>query len=72
MADVSLEDVHSRMVGKMGSFTKLIEAAAVVANAIHVGAGAMIIGSLMEAELREALGLKRGELVNITKQPTRG
>ena len=38
-----------------------------VANAIHVGVGAMIQGTMMENEFRAALGLKEGEIVEIPK-----
>lgn len=68
MADVSLVDVCERLAdGKGGRIHELIQAAAGVANAIHAGVGGMIRGSLMEEDLRRALGLKSGELVNIPK-----
>jgi septal ring factor EnvC (AmiA/AmiB activator) len=41
----------------------LWDEAAIVANAIHAGAGAAIKGTLMEADFRKALGLKDGQLV---------
>jgi hypothetical protein len=49
-------------------FEKLWEAAACVANAIRVGAGSMVRDSLAEKELRDALGLKGAELVEIPKR----
>jgi TctA family transporter len=69
MSDINLTQVEE-FVARYGTSQKLIEAAAAVANAIHIGAGGMIKGSLMEQELRDALLLKRGELVNI-RQGTR-
>lgn len=45
---------------------RLIEAAAAVANSIQIGAGACIQGTLMEAELRAALGLQNNEYVEFT------
>jgi hypothetical protein len=45
----------------------LLRAAAGVANAIHVGAGGMIKGSMMEDEFRKALGLQNGQLIVIPK-----
>jgi hypothetical protein len=66
VADIELLDVKE-LVSRYKTLDKLVEAAATVANAIHVGAGGMIQGSLMEQELRDALVLKRGELVNIPR-----
>ena len=37
-----------------------------VANAIHAGTAMMIRGTMMEDDLRKALGLKPGELWNFT------
>jgi len=67
MADTELSAIqmHALRAGKLAA---IIEAAASVANAIHVGAGGMIKGTMMEDELRKALGLSKGELVNIPKR----
>lgn len=46
---------------------KLRQASYAVANAIHAGAGGFIQDTLMEAEFRKALGLKKGELVGVPK-----
>lgn len=46
----------------------LIEAATCVANAIEAGAAGFIKGTLMEKELRDALGLKPGELRDVPKK----
>lgn len=48
-------------------FEELQIAAACVANAIAVGAGGCISGTLMEADLRKALRLAPGVLVDISK-----
>lgn len=66
MADVRIEEVVQRVL-REESVPDLIAAAAVVANTIRIGAGAMIVGSLLEAELREALCLKAGEMVTVGK-----
>jgi hypothetical protein len=69
MADISILEVCEQLVDRPGpNMVRLIEAAASVANAIHVGAGGMIQGTMMEDELRKALGLKKGQLVNIPKR----
>lgn len=69
MADIDLREVIERLVDRPGSdMVRLVEAAASVANAIHVGAGGMIKGTMMEDELRKALGLEKGQLVNIPKR----
>jgi hypothetical protein len=62
--DIPLTQVQKHVI-QNGRLSELVEAAATVANAIQIGAGAMIVGSLMEADLRKALGLKKGELVNV-------
>lgn len=67
MKDVELKDVHTRIHDDPANVELLIRAAASVANAIHVGTGCMIEGTMMEQELRDALGLNPGELVNIQK-----
>lgn len=64
MSDIELKQVAEH-VARYNSTARLIEAAAAVANAIHIGAGGMIKDSMMEQDLRDALVLKRGELVNI-------
>lgn len=69
MTDAKLQDVQLFVIGR--PLPGLIEAAASVANAIHVGIGGMIKGTLMEQQLRDALGLDDGVLVNIPK-PTAG
>jgi hypothetical protein len=46
---------------------RLYEAAAGVANMIHIGLGGTIKGTLMEAEFRKALGLAKGELVDLPR-----
>lgn len=67
MSDIELITLRARILAS-GSTFQLIEAAAGVANALSVGAGSFIAGSLMEQELRDALRLKTGELVNVPKQ----
>lgn len=67
MADVSLGELRRRWTRK-GQERVLLNAAASVANAIHVGAGGMIQGSMMEKEFRDALGLQTGEMVFIPKR----
>ena len=69
MTEVSLNELYRRILKNPDAPATLIDQAAGVANAIAVGAGGMIQGTLMEAELREALCLKPGELVNIPKHP---
>lgn len=49
-------------------YNELKLAACCVANAIECGAGGMIKGTLMEKELRDALGLMPGEFVPIPKE----
>lgn len=71
MSDIDLAYVEDN-VHRHVTTRKLIEAAATVANALSVGLGPCIAGTLMEQELRDALCLKPGELVNIPKQGTRG
>lgn len=44
-------------------YDKLYGAALAVANAINAGLGGHIAGTLMEKELRDALGLKPGEWI---------
>lgn len=66
MADIELYEVDNHVLLRKQE-SEVIKAAASVANAIHVGVGGMIKGSLMEHELRAALGLKDGDLVNIPK-----
>lgn len=65
MSDAKLDDVQMFVTGR--PLSRLVEAAAGVANAIHIGIGGMIKGTLMEQELRDALGLNDGMLVNIPK-----
>lgn len=71
MTDVALHDVQNH-VYLLKKEADVVEAAAVVANAIHAGLGGMIKGTLMEQDLRDALGLKSRELVNIPKQDSAG
>lgn len=67
MSDVPLHDV-SNHVFLQKKEEALVEAAASIANAIHIGVGGMIRGTMMEDELRKALGLVKGDLVNIPKR----
>lgn len=64
MSDVPLHDV-SNHVFLHKKEEALVEAAASVANAIANGAGDMIRFTLMEKELRDALGLKPHDTVLI-------
>lgn len=66
MTDVNLDLVEDN-VHRYVTTRQLIAAAAGVANAIHAGLGGMIKGTLMEQGLRDALGLRPGDLVNIPK-----
>lgn len=70
MSDIDLINLRARIDGA-GKTYRLIEAAAAVANALHAGLGPSIAGTLMEQDLRDALCLRYGELVNIPKHPTR-
>jgi hypothetical protein len=70
VADLSLVDVRQFVIDE-GKLRDLVAAAAGVANAIHIGAGEMIRGTMMEDDLRKALGLKPRQLVNIPKSVTR-
>jgi len=45
---------------------RLKHAAMCAANAIHAGTGGLIKGSLLERELRDALGLGPGEFADVT------
>lgn len=72
MADVSLNELYRRILKNPDGPATLIDRAAAVANAIHVGAGAMIKDSMMEQDLRDALCLRYGEFVNIPKPPSAG
>lgn len=56
-----------RNIERTGNWREVVASAAGIANAIHVGMGAMIKGTMMESEFRLALGLSAGELVNIPK-----
>jgi hypothetical protein len=67
VSDIDLIELYERLLRDREAPRKLIDAAACVANAIAVGAGGMIQGTLMEADLRRCLCLKPGELVNIPK-----
>lgn len=67
MADITLNDLYRRILANPDGPATLIDAAAGIANAIHVGVGGMIAGTLMEANFRKALCLRPGELVNIPK-----
>lgn len=67
MADITLNELYRRILANPDGPATLIDAAAGVANAINVGAGGFIAGTLMEEEFRKALCLRRGELVNIPK-----
>lgn len=69
MADVELNRVVHFIERDPRNLEQLVDAAASVANALHVGLGSCIAGTLMEQCLRDALGLKDGELVNIPKAP---
>jgi hypothetical protein len=66
MADIPLVDVRQYVIDEC-KLRELVEAAACVANAIHGGAGGFIKATLMERELRDALGLKDGQMVNIPR-----
>jgi hypothetical protein len=66
MADIELHDIDNRIL-MAESESEVIKAAATVANAIHAGLGACIKGTLMEQELRDALGLKAGDMINIPR-----
>ena len=70
VTDIELSELHAYFRDG-ASLARLIEAAAGVANAIQVGTGALIRGTLMEREFREALGLNPGEMVNIPKPKRR-
>jgi hypothetical protein len=63
MLDGDMEVAHVVM---FSDYAAIRNAALGVANALHVGTGAMIRGTMMEDELRKALGLKDGELWNFT------
>lgn len=66
MSDIHINKVMSEF-GEGRSIADLIKSAAGVANAIHVGIGGMIKGTMMEDDLRKALGLEHGQLVTIPK-----
>jgi hypothetical protein len=66
MADIELHDIDNRILMAEGE-SEVIKAAASVANAIHAGLGACIKGTMMEDELRKALGLKNGDMVRIPR-----
>jgi hypothetical protein len=67
MVDITLNELYRRILANREAPANLIDAAAGVANAIAVGAGGFIVGTLMEDEFRKALCLRRDELVNIPK-----
>jgi hypothetical protein len=54
------------VVMSVAHYEALRRSALGVANALHVGTGAMIRGTMMEDDLRKALELKPGELWNFT------
>ncbi len=60
-------NTHADLDVVLQAYDKLAREASGVANMIAIGAGAMIKGTLMEKEFRDALGLKPGELVDIPK-----
>lgn len=66
VSDIDLIQLRARIDGP-GKVYALIEAAACVANALHIGVGGFISGTLMEQELRDALCLGDEEMVNIPK-----
>lgn len=66
MSDIDLIQLRARIDGPSKVYT-LIEAAACIANALHAGAGGFISGTLMEQDLRDALGLSDDEMVNIPR-----
>lgn len=66
MADLELFEVDNRVLLRKQE-SEVIKAAASIANAIHAGLGACIKGTLMEQELRDALGLKAGDMINIPR-----
>ena len=68
MSDITIDDIYRRILRNPDGPATLIEAAACVANSIAVGTGGMIGGTLMEADLRKALCLEPGELVNFSRQ----
>jgi hypothetical protein len=55
------------MIAKHGTLPEVIRAACAVANAVHAGLGPMIKGTMMEDELRKALCLRPGDLVNLPR-----
>lgn len=67
MADVELYRVVHCIERDPRNLEALVDAAACIANALQAGLGSCIAGTLMEQDLRDALGLKPGELVNIPK-----
>lgn len=64
VSEIDLWRVKER-IKNLGLEGKLIEAACGVANAIEAGAGGLIKGTLMEADLRFALCLDDHQLVRI-------
>jgi hypothetical protein len=69
VADVSIEEIVQRVIDAKVE-RDLIAASACVANSITIGLGVMIVGTMMENDLRRALCLKPGELVNFSKRPS--
>ena len=59
-------EIEQYLRDQLAKAKKLRHKALEVANAIHVGTGQMIAGTMMEDDFREALGLKDGELWNFT------
>ena len=66
MSDIHINQVMNEF-GEGRSIAELIKCAAGVANAIHAGIGGMIKGTMMEDDLRKALGLTTGQMVTIPK-----
>lgn len=66
MIKVTIDELSKRFNEDGGSITTLLREAAGVANAIQSGAGEHIAGSLMEADFRRALKLRKGEVVTVS------
>lgn len=66
MISVTIDELSKRFNEEGGSLATLMREAAGVANAIHSGAGEHIAGSLMEADFRRALKLRKGEVVTVS------
>lgn len=66
MADVTVEEIVQRVLKEQAE-RDLVAAAACVANSIRIGLGVMIVNTMMEADLRRALCLNPGEMVNFPR-----